>query len=215
MTATHPPVTDLTTGAAAHNGVSRRTVVRAGGWSIPVVAVATAAPAFAASVDPRGTLGIIPERFTGVRDYTPSTGAGRVTVTALRVRNNGPSAVPAGVLTYTLTIPEEWGTFTSWAGSTPSPAGWTIDGYGTTTLTLAPTSTARGLAVAEEFDLTAPSSAGGRSLVFLTTRRFNGANNAATTGDVVATVATTKAVPNEFAPDSSSAAVIGGRWPGA
>lgn len=203
-----------TPAAATRRGVSRRAVVHAGAWSVPVLSLAAIAPSFAASSCPAGALGIIADRFTGVRDYTASTGGGRVVVTSLRVRNNGPDALPQGVLTYTVTIPEDWGAFTGWAGSTPPPPGWTIGGYGTSTVTLTPTSIAKALAVGEEFDLTDSSVAGGRTLVFTTARRYNGEANAATTGVVEATVSTTQTVPNAFTPDSSSGDVFGGAWSG-
>lgn len=62
-------------------GATRRALARSAVWSIPVISVVTAAPAFALSPCPAGT----------VRGSIPSSTLDRITIT-----NSGPGSIPAG-----------------------------------------------------------------------------------------------------------------------
>ena len=97
-------------------GIERRTVVRAGAWSVPVVAVAVAAPAHACS--PTDSLGFLTFA-ASYRNYNTNAAEPTLIDVTSTVRNNG--SKPTATFTVVLRIPA--GTFDS-VTSGPPPTGY-------------------------------------------------------------------------------------------
>ena len=99
-----------TTSAPAPSGVSRRTVVKGAAWAVPVVAVASAVPAMAASpCEPVITFGGLsckcPGQSTGdpwtyylqfCATLDPNCTGGTVSITAVNSKTGGPGGTPLG-----------------------------------------------------------------------------------------------------------------------
>ena len=102
---------------------SRRHVVRAGAWTVPAIAVAAAAPSYAASTQ---------SNLSGTTATAPTRNQKVVTGT-LTIRNSGPDQTSA--LTVTVTI--EAGVDASFAAH--SLSGFTVTSVTTTTVTFTAT----------------------------------------------------------------------------
>lgn len=100
------------TASAGPSGISRRTIVKGAAWSVPVVAVAVAAPAASAST--LGTLEFTQPSYSG-------TGCGTITNLQVRLTTDGTTPDPAKPIT--VSLPSEY-TFadgsTSYTGTTGS-----------------------------------------------------------------------------------------------
>lgn len=102
--------------------LSRRTVVQATAWSVPVLAVAIATPLAAASVTPVGTLTFNPPAMS-------VAGCGKLTGVTVTATTDGTTPVAAGTL-ITITLPSGF-TFTN---GTASPTVMATDANGKVTL---------------------------------------------------------------------------------
>ena len=99
---------------------TRRTLLRTAAWSVPVVTVATAAPAYATS-GVTGSIGIA--IWTGTANVVSND----VRVNGVKVQNNTNAALPAMNWQVTITMDPSWGTSGSWSGGTgiiSQPAGY-------------------------------------------------------------------------------------------
>jgi hypothetical protein len=177
-------------------GMERRTVLRAGAvaWTVPAIAVVTAAPAFACS--PAGSLTLS----SFVANYRNHTNANSVVPTEIVVTStiaNGGTQPTTGY-TRILTIPSDL--FTSVSSTTPSGysaptitgglAGWTLTYVRTTQLPAGGTDTFS--ATLTVGDTTAPAFYGWRGAAFTLAGQANGGTAC---GTVVA-ADTVEATPN-------------------
>ena len=99
---------------------TRRTLLRTAAWSVPVVTVATAAPAYATS-GVTGSIGIA--IWTGTANVVSND----VRVNGVKVQNNTNAALPAMNWQVTITMDPSWGTSGSWSGGAgiiSQPAGY-------------------------------------------------------------------------------------------
>lgn len=107
---------------------TRRSVVRAGAWTAPVIVAATAAPAVAASTTPRLTFSPGQTRFGETTLYTPGSQIMTVIFNQFFIV---PSASSPDPLTFSVT---HRGTGQLATNYTPAPAGWTRSGAGSTSI---------------------------------------------------------------------------------
>lgn len=98
------------TDANSPSEFSRRSTLRAAVWSLPVVAVATSAPAAAASVEPT-TVDVALSNYAlsrGIGEISSVLPAGESFTAQFAVTNHGAASVPEGSLTVTLDAPVQF-----------------------------------------------------------------------------------------------------------